>query len=166
MTTVRTERLVLRKAEPGDLAAMHAVLSHPVATRYWSTPPHQSLDETKRWLDSMIEGTGDDFVVTFEGRLIGKAGFFRDPEVGYILHPDFTGRGLGFEAVFAVCDRALHLRGLPKVVADVDPRNEASLRLLRRLGFVETGRAKGTFQIGDELCDSVFLELTADRMQR
>jgi RimJ/RimL family protein N-acetyltransferase len=32
------------------------------------------------------------------------------------------------------------MRGLPRVIADVDPRNVASLKLLGRLGFVEAGR--------------------------
>ena len=61
-----TERLVLRRARAGDLAAMHEVLSDPVATRFWSTPPHRTLAETEAWLDSMIAsppGESDDFVI-------------------------------------------------------------------------------------------------------
>ena len=34
---IRTERLLLRSAREGDLEAMHAVLSDPVAMRFWST---------------------------------------------------------------------------------------------------------------------------------
>ncbi len=157
---LRTPRLVLRAANSGDLAAMHAVLGDPRATRYWSTPPHRSLDETACWLDSMIAGSGDDYVITLEGRVIGKAGLYRDPDVGFILHPDFTGKGYGIEAVHAVVRRALFDRELPHVAADVDPDNAASLKLLDRLGFVETGRARGTWQVGDRLCDSVYLAVT------
>jgi len=47
--------------------------------------------------------------------------------------------------------------GLPALTADVDPRNAASLRLLARLGFVETGRAQRTFRWRDEWCDSIYL---------
>jgi len=43
--------------------------------------------------------------------------------------------------------------------ADVDPRNARSLKLLKNLGFRETGTAKRTYQIGDEWTDSVYLEL-------
>ena len=45
------------------------------------------------------------------------------------------------------------------LTADVDPRNAASLGLLRSLGFVETGRARNTFCIADEWSDSVYLAL-------
>jgi len=37
--------------------------------------------------------------------------------------------------------------------------NDKSLRLLRKLGFVETGSAARTLQIGDEWVDSIYLEL-------
>lgn len=46
-----------------------------------------------------------------------------------------------------------------ELIADVDPRNLASLRLLLRHGFVEFGRAGGSWQIGDELCDSMYLRI-------
>ena len=49
--------------------------------------------------------------------------------------------------------------GATPVFADVDPRNAASLALLTRHGFIETGRAAGTWQVGDELCDSIYLAL-------
>jgi RimJ/RimL family protein N-acetyltransferase len=50
--------------------------------------------------------------------------------------------------------------GSSALTADVDPRNLSSIRLLERHGFVETGRANGTWQVGDELCDSVYFRLT------
>ncbi len=49
---------------------------------------------------------------------------------------------------------------IDEVVAEVDPRNAASLRLLARLGFRETGRASRTLRVGDEWCDSVYLALS------
>lgn len=159
MTVVRTERLVLRKARAEDLAGLHAILSDPGAMRYWSTPPHTSLDETRQWLDAMIAGEGDDLILELEGQVIGKVGFWKDPEVGFILHPSFMGKGYAREALIPLLRRAF-ARGLKTVIADVDPRNAASLKLLQRLGFVETHRAKGTWQVGDELCDSVYLAVT------
>jgi RimJ/RimL family protein N-acetyltransferase len=45
------------------------------------------------------------------------------------------------------------------LTADVDPRNEGSLRLLAKLGFVETHRAARTWLVGEEWCDSVYLAL-------
>jgi len=143
---------------------MHAVLSSVEATRWWSTPPHVDLDQTRLWLDSMIASGPDhpDFVVEFEGRVVGKAGFFRPPEIGYILHPDVWGHGLATEAVAAVLARLFQDTDHPAAKADVDPENAASIRLLEKLGFVRTGFAERTWNVGGEWKDSLFYALSRE----
>jgi RimJ/RimL family protein N-acetyltransferase len=156
--------LLLRPATVDDLEPLHAILSHPQAMTYWSSPPHESVNQTRAWLSSMIAikpAEGEDFIVEHDGRLIGKAGLWRFPEIGFIFHPDVWGRGFASEALSLVMDRAFRVHGLPKVQADVDPRNAASLKLLGGLGFRETGRAERTWHVGDQWCDSVYLELDA-----
>ena len=160
---ITTPRLKLRHARPDDLAAMHAVLSDPRAMTWWSTPPHQTLDQTRTWLDSMIAGNAegsDDFVIEREGQVIGKAGFFMAPELGYILHPNHWGQGLASEAVGAAVDHVFATRDHDALEADVDPANQASIRLLERLGFVRTGSAERTLNIGGEWKDSLYYGLT------
>lgn len=161
---IRTPRLTLRPARPDDLEAIHAVLSDPRAVRWWSTPPHETVAQTRDWLDAMIAGTdaGLDFVVEFEGRAVGKAGFFAPPDVGYILHPDVWGRGLATEAVAAVLGRLFEATDHPAATADVDPENAASIRLLEKLGFVRTGFAERTWNVGGEWKDSFFYALSRE----
>jgi [ribosomal protein S5]-alanine N-acetyltransferase len=164
MVELRTERLRLRPAREDDLPAFHAILSDPRATAYWSTPPHQDLAHTRDWLASMIEidpAEGEDFVVELEGRVIGKAGLFRFPEIGFIFHPDAWGRGFAGEALRPVLSRAFAFHRLEAIEADVDPRNAASLRLLENLGFSESGRAERTWCVDGRWCDSVYLRLSA-----
>lgn len=162
MDRIVTERLTLRRAREEDLEAMHAVLSHPVAMRYWSTLPHDSLDQTREWLAGMIEdepGVREDFIVEHEGRAIGKAGCYRLPEIGYILHPDYWGRGFATEALTAVIAHIFTRHPVEMLRADIDPRNAASIKLLERLGFTFARRAERTWKLGEEWCDSVYYEL-------
>jgi ribosomal-protein-alanine N-acetyltransferase len=105
---------------------------------------------------------GDDFIITLEGQVIGKAGCWRLPQIGFILHPDCWGKGLAREAVAAVIERLFVEHGLAEITADVDPRNQSSLGLLERLGFRETSRAARTWHVGDEWCDSVYLALNRE----
>ena len=161
-TELRTQRLVLRRARPDDLEAMHRVFSDEQAMRYWSSGPHAALAETERWLDSMITSprdVSDDFVVTLDGEVIGKMGAWRLPEFGFILRPDLWGQGYAREALAAYLDYAFQARGMEFLKADVDPRNTSSLKLLTDHGFVETGRARGTWNTHIGLCDSVYLRL-------
>jgi RimJ/RimL family protein N-acetyltransferase len=162
VTELLTARLRLRRARMADLEAMHAVLSHPVAMRYWSTPPHADLDQTREWLASMVgvdPTVGSDFVIEHGGRVIGKAGCWRLPEIGYILHPDYWSQGLAREALTAVIAHVFASFPIDAIRADVDPRNEGSLALLGRLGFAEVRRAERTWLVGEEWCDSVYFEL-------
>jgi ribosomal-protein-alanine N-acetyltransferase len=159
---IETERLRLRRARPDDLDAMHVILSHPQAMRYWSSLPHTEIAQTREWLDGMIASPpaeSDDFIVELDGVVIGKAGCWRLPAVGYILHPDYWGRGFATEALTAAIAHVFENFPLPALIADVDPRNTASLALLARLGFKEIQRASRTWQIGEEWCDSVYLGL-------
>jgi len=90
---------------------------------------------------------------------IGKVGCFALPEIGFNLAREHWGQGLASEALGAFLDRRRAMDEPRRLVADVDPRNARSLALLGRHGFVETGRAAGTWRIGNELCDSVYLAL-------
>jgi [ribosomal protein S5]-alanine N-acetyltransferase len=158
-----TKRLLLRRARLQDVAAMHQILSHPAAMRYWSHPPHQDMERTAAWINDMMTAPpeqSEDFIIEIDGQVAGKVGAYRLPEFGYILHPDHWGQGYAREAVSAFL---AHIwRNRPDVVAlntDVDPRNTASIRLLESVGFHETGRAERTFNTHIGWCDSVYFAM-------
>jgi ribosomal-protein-alanine N-acetyltransferase len=159
---IRTERLLLRRPDMDDLDAMFEIMSDPVAMRYWSTLPHANREVTRPWLERMIARNaagGDDFVIEHEGRVIGDVGAGRLPDFGFMLRRDCWGQGFATEASRAFIDHAFRNTAATELLADVDPRNTASLRVLARLGFVETGRAERTFLLGEEWCDSIYLAL-------
>jgi len=158
---IRAERLLLRPARLDDLAPLHAMMSDADTMRYWSTPPHADLETTRAWLDSMIAAPAeisDDFIVEKDGEAIGKLGAWRLPEVGYLIGRPHWGRGYAAEAMAAFVAHAFAHR-TDHLTADVDPRNTASLALLARAGFRETGRAERTWCVGGLWCDSVYLRL-------
>lgn len=157
---IRTARLTLRRATWDDLEAMHRLFSDPAVMHFWSRPEHDTLEETRHWLRDLVEPEPDslDFLIEKDGQVIGKAGAWRLPEVGYLLDPAHWGQGLAQEAMEGVIAHVQRTRPeLTHLTAEVDPRNSASLRLLDRLGFVETGRAERTLLWRDEWCDSVYL---------
>ncbi|WP_419759078.1 GNAT family N-acetyltransferase [Acidisoma sp.] len=158
-----TPHLVLRRMTLDDAPSMHAVLSDPDAMRYWSTLPHSDLAVTEEWIGrtiaSVAAGEGDDFAVLLNDTVIGKAGLWRSHEIGIILARQAWGRGLASEALAAVIERAFG-QGVDHIVADIDPRNAASIRLFEKLGFRYNGSEKDTVLLGDLWTDSVYLLLT------
>lgn len=159
---IETPRLRLRRARLSDLEAMHAIFADARAMRYWDSLPATDIARTRAFLQGMIASgppDADDFIIERDGVAIGKSGCWKSPEIGLILHPDHWGTGLGTEALGAAVRHAFAALPVDRLTADVDPRNAAMLRLLARLGFVETGRAARTVRLGDEWCDSVYLAL-------
>lgn len=159
---ITTERLTLRRARRDDLDALHAIFSNASAMAYWDTLPHKDVATTKHFLDRMIKAdleTSDDFVIEHDGKVIGKAGFWRHPEVGYIFHPDSWGQGIGREVLTALIARAFDHHGWPEIVAEIDPRNDRSQKLLTSLGFVQTGFKEKTLQLGNLWVDSAYFAL-------
>jgi len=156
-----TPRLLLRRARPADLAAIHRIMSDAETMRFWSTPPHATLDQSRAWLDKMLAADpadSDEFILEQDGRLIGKLGAWRLPEIGFFLDRDHWGQGFAAEALDAFIHYAA-ARKFPYLTADVDPLNTASLALLTRAGFRETGREAATYRVCDRVCDSVYLRL-------
>ncbi len=159
---IRTDRLTLRRARAGDLADLHDVMRRPEAMAYWSTPPHPDMATTKLWLDRKLADDPSqsvEFVMEYQGRAIGTAGGGILPEVGYILHPDHWGKGLAYEAMVAVIAHTFDKHPVDHLMADVDPRNAASIKLLKRLGFVFSGHADNTFCIAGEWVHSDYYRL-------
>jgi ribosomal-protein-alanine N-acetyltransferase len=161
-----TKRLRLRRARPSDIVAMHHLLSDAAAMRYWDTPPHRSLQETEHWMEKMLntpQAESEDFIVEMNGQVVGKAGCYRAPFIGFIFHPDHWGKGIAQEALRPIITRIFSRLMIPALEADVDPRNLASLAVLKKLGFNETGRAEKNILIGETWCDSVYLSLERNR---
>ena len=75
-----------------------------------------------------------------------------------MLHREFWRKGYMTEAMNALIP-LFWTKGLTNVVADVDPRNEGSIRTLEKFGFVKTGRASSTGEINGVWYDSVYLGL-------
>jgi RimJ/RimL family protein N-acetyltransferase len=80
-------------------------------------------------------------IVTLEkGDFVGICGYFvlsgGEMEPYLILRKESSGQGLGPEVVSALVSVALYSLNAPGVRAIIDPKNERSLRVIKKLGFV------------------------------
>ena len=102
------------------------------------------LDQMRRepmdaiWLIRAVVGRDD-------GVMMGHAGFHGPPdergvvETGYTIFEDHRRRGYAEEAVRALFAWARRERGVERFRASVSPMNDPSLRLIKKLGFRQTG---------------------------
>lgn len=147
--TLRTDRLVLRPLDAGDLddlAALHAQES------FWRYPFGRgwTREETEAFLARTVERYEDPglavsaVVVAATGELAGWAGLsvptflpeiLPAVEVGWRLGEQFRGRGFATEAGSAWVRHGFDELGLDEIVSISEPANVASAAVARRLGF-------------------------------
>jgi RimJ/RimL family protein N-acetyltransferase len=150
---LETEHLVL---VPQTMAAARALLAGedpglPLAEGY---PHADSLDAARMQVQHGGPDDGGWFVTLAEdGRVVGDCGTFGPPdddgrvEIGYGLAAPSRGRGIGTEAVGALVDWLVSLPEVQVVTASVEVGNEASRRLLARLGFTLVGEQDRHWQL-------------------
>lgn len=162
---IRTERLLLRPGRLTDLESLHEILSNPKVMRHWSGPAHDDIGQTRAFLHRFMDGYGTDgrveYIMETGGRCIGKAGMWRDAEIGYLVNPRYWRQGLALEALSAILAEIPRRRpDLTRLTADLDPRNTASVRLLEKLGFRHERTVIGDYLYGGyEVCDSAYYSL-------
>lgn len=86
-------------------------------------------------------------------------GAFQACHLGYSVDAAHEGRGIAFEAVGAVVRFAFAELRLHRVMANYQPANERSARLLRRLGFTVEGYARDYLYIDGAWRDHVLTSL-------
>ena len=170
-TTLTTERLTLRWLDEGDAAAQYAIYSDDVAMRYWSTSAWTGMEQARASIAQTLEGyqSGNGLrlgiALRETGELIGNFNLYdfslsnRRCDVGYALNRKHWAQGYLGEAMTAALDYAFVELDLNRIEADIDPRNEASAKLLERKGFVKEGYMRERWIVNGEICDTVFYGL-------
>jgi RimJ/RimL family protein N-acetyltransferase len=144
----QTLRLQLRSITPADQPALLRVLGDPEVMRFSDSV--LTADEVTAWIAQRClasyatHGFGPYGVVRRDtGDMIGYCGlfYFADlagspaVELGYRLERAAWGHGYATEAAQAVCTYAFTTLALPRLVALIDPGNQASLRVATKLGM-------------------------------
>ncbi len=158
---IETERLILRHMRVSDACDMYDYARRPAVTRYLLWAPHESVEYTRSYLKqvekSYRQGTFHDFGVILKenNRFIGTCGFARidEPnataEAGYVLNPDYWGRGIATEALSAVIALGFEKRGFNRIEARYMVDNQASRRVMEKSGMTFEGVLRQSIFVKD-----------------
>lgn len=150
--TLETERLHLREITLDDAPALFAIHGDPEVMRWFGADPLAQPADAERlvklfasWRDLPNPGVRWGLQAKADGELIGTVGLFAwnrgwsTCTLGYELARRAQGQGLMQEALRATLDWGFREMKLHRISAQIHPDNEASLRSVRKLGFVEEG---------------------------
>ncbi|MEU9131491.1 GNAT family N-acetyltransferase [Kitasatospora sp. NPDC048540] len=150
MTEIQTPRLLLRRWQDTDLAAMAEINADPEVMHWIRDGSVLDLEQTaeaiERWEEEWDEEGFGLFAVELlaSGELAGFTGLsvpdflpevLPAVEIGWRLGRPYWGQGYASEAAHAVLEFALEDRGLDRVISITRIGNTASENVMRKLGM-------------------------------
>jgi RimJ/RimL family protein N-acetyltransferase len=146
---LRTARLLLRPLALEDTDALLSYRSLEEVCRFVPFEPMSRamiMEKLEgRWAQTAFTPENSGVILGVEladsSRLVGDVTLFshrelhRCAEIGWVFHPGHSGCGYATEAAAELMRLGFQELGLHRIVARVDARNGASLRLAERLGM-------------------------------
>ncbi len=152
---LETERLVLRDITEDDIDAVFGIYSKGKKYFQYTRIPHPyGREDAEAFVSKVIEGyqTLESFYVAIierkSKRFIGSISINRFShaddfaEVGYSVGEEFAGRGYVTEAASAFIDYCFRRFDLNRIEIHAAVDNQASLRIIEKLGAKKEGRSR------------------------
>jgi [ribosomal protein S5]-alanine N-acetyltransferase len=148
-----TERLTLRQMKIDDENDIFRLRSDDRVLQFIDIPKAATVEDGRKFIEKINDGIGKNEWIMWgitlkdKDKLIGTICYWNivaeamEAEIGYMLDPDFQGRGLMQEAVIKVIDYGIEMMKLNSIIAALHPGNSKSITLLEKTGFVYAGKA-------------------------
>jgi len=162
---VETKRLILRQRTVADAEDIFDYASRPEVSYPADFPPVKTLEDEIYYLEHVLPKrnqkdnlpAGYGIVIKGTDKIIGSVDFNHRHEddvleIGYVLHPDYWGRGYVPEAVSALVEIAFTILNLHKVEISCYDYNKQSQRVAEKLGFTLESRIRDRKDIQGRRC--------------
>ena len=170
---IKTKRLIVRQFAATDAADLFEYLSNPAIYKF---EPGDPISIDRAMLMSQERSASTDFLaleLLGSGKMIGNVYFkqiepgdFRTWELGYIVNPAYQGKGYATEAISALLRKEFKEKPIHRVVAHCNPENDASWKLLERVGLLRKNvffrRAADSAEIWTDTYEYAILETEAE----
>ena len=146
--TIETERLTIRPLTMADDEAIYAYASDPEVARYVSFDTAGSIEDTRIFLRSVLEGYANGtspgslgIVLKDENKFIGTIGYLNRSnenkriEIGYALSPVYWNNGFITEAAIALINHFFTYGDLMRIEARCRLENISSARVMEKAGM-------------------------------
>lgn len=142
-----TENFLLRKLSNDDSQEIFITRSDESVLKYLDIPKAQSIDDAHDFIAKINKGIEQNewiyWAISYkkDAKLLGTIclwNFFLTPlaaDIGFVLLPEFQGKGIMREVVPAVLKYGFEKIHLQNICGEVSPQNTKSIRLMEHLGF-------------------------------
>jgi RimJ/RimL family protein N-acetyltransferase len=147
VTVLETERLTLTRLSYDDCDFIVELLNEPEFRRFIGDKEVRSRDDAREYLRKgpigsyechgygmfLVRNKSDNAPMGMCGLVKREA--FDTPDIGFAFLRRYWAKGYAVEAAIAVLEYGKNILQLPRIIAIVDPDNEASIRLVEKLGM-------------------------------
>lgn len=148
MIILETDRLILRRLEPGDLDPLHALYSDSETRKYFPDGT-RTYEETKEELEWFLGGHPRHpelglwaTVERSTGAFLGRCGLLpwtiddrEEVELAFLIDKSRWGEGLATEAAAGIVRYATDILKLTRLICLITPGNDASVAVARKVGM-------------------------------
>ncbi|MFH7011409.1 GNAT family N-acetyltransferase [Flavobacterium sp. FlaQc-52] len=168
---IETERLVLRRINNDDANEVFELRSNPETMKFIPRPlvkdTEDALEHIAMMEDKIVTNVGINWGITLKdsSKLLGIIGYYRlqpenyRAEIGYMLAPEYHGKGIIPEAVNRLIRYGFDDLKLHSIEAIIDPENFASEKVLHKCGFVKEAHLKEAEFYDGRFLDKVIYSL-------
>ena len=168
---IETERLILRRITNDDVNEIFELRSNPETMKYIPRPLVKTIEDALEHVamieEKIVTNVGINWGITLKdsSRLLGIIGYYRmqpenyRAEIGYMLLPDFHGKGIISEAIERLIAYGFDDLKLHSIEAVIDPENAASEKVLQKCGFVKEAHLKEAEFYEGKFLDKVIYSL-------
>jgi [ribosomal protein S5]-alanine N-acetyltransferase len=169
--TLVTENLILRQLNEVDMDILFEIRSSPIAMQYLDRPMAATKEDVITLYNTMQENVTNNIAITWaiqhkdNAEMLGYIGFYRTDttnhrgEIGYILHPNHFGKGIMTEAMKAVISHGFSALNFHSIIADINPANEASKKIVEKHGFKQEAYFRENYYYNGKFLDSTIYGL-------
>ncbi|MGZ2370303.1 GNAT family N-acetyltransferase [Ancylomarina sp. YFZ004] len=164
---LKTKRLILRPVNIRDAELIFAYRSDAITNQYQGWIP-KTIDDAQTFISKVSEKI-DEYDTWFQfaiiskvdGELVGDIGihFFDvdryQVEIGCTLAKNHHGKGFASEALKGTIDYLFEDLNKQRITCSIDPQNQASIKMVERLGFRKEAHFKQSIYVDGEWYDDV-----------
>ena len=161
---IRGTKINIRPLEERDLEWFTEWNNDPEYKGAYEPLEQNTLEEIKEWYNKPRKN--ESWVIeTKDGEPAGQ--LITGPQgdnywLGYILHPDYRGRGYTTEAVKLLVNHLFRTKDTIRIEAECSPENIASIRVLEKAGFTYEGLKRKVIYVQGRYLDGAIYSILRD----
>jgi len=172
MPSIETERLKLRRFKLSDIGDFYEYSSNPLVGPNAGWDYHRNREEALLLLKN-FSNNNEIWAMEHKenSKVIGSIGVHKDRKrdnkgarmLGYVLNPEYWGRGLCTEATLAIVKHAFEGMKVSLLSVYHYPDNERSRRVIEKCGFTYEGILRNaTVTYDGKICDDLCYSMTRE----